>query len=140
MASVIPGRPVVAGEATGETLVTDQPLSFWGGYDAKDGSIIDRRHPLHGTNAKRRVLVLPGSRGSSTTSAVLLEALRNDAAPAAIITCEPDSFIALTAIVAAELYDRILPVIAVAPDAFASIPNGTNVSIARDGTITLHGV
>jgi hypothetical protein len=29
-------------------------------------------------------------------------------------------------------------VVAVAQDAFASIPDGTNVSIARDGTITLH--
>ena len=138
MASVIPGRPVVPGKATGETLVTDQALSFWGGYDAEDGSIIDHRHPLHGANAKGRVLVLPGSRGSSTTSAVLLEAVRNDTAPAAIITCEPDSFIALTAIVAGELYDRILPVVAVAQDAFTSIPDGTNVSITQDGSITLH--
>lgn len=138
MASVIPGRAVVPGEASGETLVTDQPLSFWGGYDAEDGRIIDHRHPLHGANAKGRVLVLPGSRGSSTTSAVLLEAVRNGTAPAAIITCELDNFIALTAIVAGELYDRILPVIAVAPAAFASIPDGTNVSITRDGTITLH--
>ncbi len=137
MALVIPGRPVVAGDATGATLVTDQPLSFWGGYDAEDGSIIDHRHPLHGANAKGRVFVLPGSRGSSTTSAVLLEALRNDTAPAAIITCEPDSFIALTAIVAGELYNRILPVVAVAPDAFASIPDHTHASITRDGTITL---
>ena len=138
MAPVIPGRPVVPGEAAGETLVTDQPLSFWGGYDAEDGSIIDHRHPLLGANAKGRVLVLPGSRGSSTTSAVLLEAVRNDTAPAAIITCGADSFIALTAIVAGELYDRILPVVAVAQDAFASIPDGANVSIARDGSITLH--
>jgi len=138
MAAVILGRPVVPGEATGKTLVTDQPLSFWGGYDAEDGRIIDHRHPLHGANAKGRVLVLPGSRGSSTTSAVLLEAVRNHTAPAAIITCEPDSFIALTAIVAGELYDRILPVVAVAQVAFSSIPDGTNVSIARDGTITLH--
>jgi len=139
MATVVHGRPVVAGEATGATLVTDQPLSFWGGYDAQDGSIIDHRHPLHGANAKGRVLVLPGSRGSSTTSAVLLEAVRNDTAPAAIITRAPDSFIALTAIVAGELYDRILPVVAVAPEVFASIPDGMKVSITSDGTITLHG-
>lgn len=138
MATVIRGRPVVPGVAAGATLVTDQPLSFWGGYNAQDGSIIDHRHPLHGANAKGRVLVLPGSRGSSTTSAVLLEAVRNHTAPAAIVTRTPDSFIALTAIVAEALYGRILPVVAVAADVFPTIPDGTEVSITSDGAITLH--
>jgi predicted aconitase with swiveling domain len=128
----------VPGDAVGETLVSHEPLSFWGGYDADDGSIIDQRHPLYGVSAKGRVLVLPGSRGSSTTSAVLLESVRNGTAPTAIITCELDGFIALSAIVAGELYDRILPVVAVTPDTFAAIPDRTHVSIVRDGAITLH--
>ncbi len=70
------GAPIVAGSAEGEALVTDEPLSFWGGYDFKTGEIIDRHHPLAGVRAAGRVLALPFSRGSSTTTAVLLEAVR----------------------------------------------------------------
>lgn len=76
MERVIQGRALVAGEAEGEALVTDQPLSFWGGYDQRTGEIIDRRHPLSGQIAAGRVLALPASRGSSTTTAVLLEAVK----------------------------------------------------------------
>ena len=137
MAAVLKGDPVVPGEAVGETLVTDTPLSFWGGYDAGDGHIIDHRHPLHGAVGKDKVLVLPGSRGSSTTSAVLLEAIRNGTAPAAFVTEDVDSFIVLSAVVAAELYDREVPVVALAPEAFRAVPDGARAAIGRDGTIVI---
>ena len=61
----LPGRPLVAGEAQGELLVSTEPLSFWGGFDSGTGEIIDRRHPLSGKNAAGRVLAIPGTRGSS---------------------------------------------------------------------------
>ena len=35
-----------------EALVTHQPLSFWGGYDFKTGTIIDKHHPLAGVCAE----------------------------------------------------------------------------------------
>jgi predicted aconitase with swiveling domain len=137
MARVIDGRPVVPGSARATALVTDTPLSFWGGYSAIDGTIIDHRHPLHGANARGKILVLPGSRGSSTTSAVLLEAVHNETAPAGFITAGVDRFIALTAVVAEALYGKGVPVVAVSADDLASIPTGADVRIARDGTITI---
>ncbi|MEE9512604.1 MAG: DUF126 domain-containing protein, partial [Anaerolineales bacterium] len=86
MAYVIQSRPLVAGSAVGEVLLSDKPLSFWGGYDASTGEIIDRRHPLSGEFAAGKILALPFSRGSSTTTAVLLESMRGGTAPAAILT------------------------------------------------------
>ena len=67
---------MVAGEASSEALVSREPLSFWGGYDQLTGEIIDRRHPLSGQIAAGRVLAVPSARGSSTTTSVLLEAVR----------------------------------------------------------------
>jgi len=64
--------PIIPGAASGRALVSSEPLSFWGGYDYHTGEIIDRRHPLSGQIAAGRVLCLPFSRGSSTTTAVLL--------------------------------------------------------------------
>lgn len=126
---------MVAGEARGELLAGHEPLSFWGGYDARTGEIVDRRHPLSGRVAAGRVLAIPFSRGSSTTTAVLLEAVRAGTAPAAILTTGVDSFFALASIVAGEMYGRPIPVVALDPDDFATLCSGQWVEVQADGII-----
>lgn len=135
MGRMIEGRPLVAGEAAGEALATDEPLSFWGGYDPGSGEFIDRRHPLSGQMGVGKVLVIPSTRGSSTTSAVLLEAIRADTAPAAILTAGADTFLALASIVADEMYRRPLPIIALSGSDFATIRTGDWVRVEADGRI-----
>lgn len=137
MVSVMHGTPIIAGRAAGLLLVGHEPLSFWGGYDHRTGEIIDRRHPLAGTRAAGRVLALPFTRGSSTTTAVLLEALRAETAPAAIITTSPDPFFALAAVVADVLYGAPFPLIVVSHHDFARLPDGAAAAVDVDGTITV---
>lgn len=140
MARIIEGKALVAGEANGALLVTDEPLSFWGGYDQWSGEIIDRRHPLSGENAKGKVLAVPASRGSSTTTAVLLEAIRNGNAPAAIVVSCVDRFFALASIVADEMYGRPIPVIALSEEDFASLKTGEQVEIFNNGQVAIESV
>ena len=135
MAYVIQGHPLVAGRASGPALVSREALSFWGGYDARTGEIIDRAHPLSGVNAAGRVLVLPFSRGSSTTTAVLLEAIRAGTAPAAIVVSGRDSFFALASIVAGEMYGRGIPVIAIGEADLERVETGNELRIEQDGRI-----
>ncbi len=135
MAEVIQGKPVIRGCAEGEALVSDEPLSFWGGYDYHTGEITDRRHPLSGLIASGRVLAVPFSRGSSTTTAVLLEAVRAETAPAAILTTGVDSFFALASIVANEMYARPIPIIAVPPTDFARLRTGDWLKVDEDGRV-----
>jgi predicted aconitase with swiveling domain len=132
---VIYGRVVVAGQADGEALVTAEALSFWGGYDFQTGAIIDRHHPLNGVRAAGRVLAVPFSKGSSTTTAVLLEAVRAGTAPAAILTTGVDSFFALASIVADVMYGKSFPVIALEPGDFASLRTGERLSVLADGRV-----
>ena len=132
---VIAGRAVVEGEAEGEALVTTESLSFWGGYDFHTGEIIDKHHPLAGVRASGRILAVPFSKGSSTTTAVLLEAVRAGTAPAAIITTGVDSFFALASIVADVMYAKSFPVIALEPNDFAMLQTGMHVTIDRSGCI-----
>ena len=134
---VITGRAIVAGDAHGESLVTHDALSFWGGYGFHTGEIIDRHHPLAGVRAGGRILAVPFSKGSSTTTAVLLEAVRAGTAPAAIITTGVDSFFALASIVAGVMYQKSFPVIALEPADFASLVSGTQLVVSRDGRITV---
>jgi len=127
----------VPGQAFGTALVSREPLSFWGGYDHRTGEIIDRRHPLAGQNAAGRVLVLPYARGSSTTTAVLLEALRAGTAPAAILTTGAETFFALAAIVADEMYRRSFPVVIVQETDAVALQTGMHLRIDLDGTIMM---
>ena len=132
----IAGKPVISGSAKGIALVSSEPLSFWGGYDWKSGEITDRRHPLSGSIAKGRILAIPFTRGSSTTTAVLLEAIRAETAPAAIITTETDFFFALASVVADELYAKPLPLVAISESDFANIQTGNQIEI-EDGIVTI---
>ncbi len=135
---IIHGRALVVGEAQGEALVSDEPLSFWGGYDQHTGEIIDRRHPLSGQVAAGRILALPSTRGSSTTTAILLEAIRLGTAPAALLTAGPDPFLALASIVADEMYQKPLPVIALQPEDFARLETGQALRVFADGTVEVY--
>src|SRR4030095_16812373 len=115
------GKPVISGSANGLALVSLEPLSFWGGYDWKSGEITDLRHPLSGLNAKGKILAIPFTRGSSTTTAVLLEAIRAGTAPNAIITTATDFFFALASVVADELYATPLPLLALSEADFMKL-------------------
>lgn len=132
---ILPGRVVIPGEAEGEALVSREPLSFWGGYDWKTGEIIDRRHMLSGRVAAGKVFAVPFTRGSSTTTAVLLEAIRAQTAPAAIITTDTDFFFALASVVADELYNLPLPLVALEGPHFAKLKNGDMIRIEPDGSV-----
>ena len=129
------GTPIIPGTASGRALVSNEPLSFWGGYDPLTGEIIDRRHPLSGEIAVGRVLCLPFSRGSSTTTAILLEAVRAGTAPAAIITTGIDSFFALASVVAGVMYGQEVPVIALDAADFARLRTGQQIEISASGSI-----
>lgn len=129
------GKPVIPGTASGLALVSGEPLSFWGGYDWKSGDITDQRHPLCGANAKEKVLAIPSTRGSSTTTAVLLEAIRAGTAPAAIITTGIDIFFALASVVANELYAKSIPLITLSASDFGVLQSGDHICIEANGMV-----
>lgn len=132
---ILKGKIVIPGKARGRALVSHEPLSFWGGYDWKTGEIIDRRHELSGSIANGKILAIPFTRGSSTTTAVLLEAIRAHTAPAAILTTDVDFFFALASVVADELYTSPLPLLALSKEDFAKIKTDDDIQISEHGTV-----
>jgi predicted aconitase with swiveling domain len=136
--AMIKGQPIIHGQARGLVLTSSEPLSFWGGYDWQTGEVIDRRHPLSGRIAAGCILAVPFTRGSSTTTAVLLESIKAGTAPAAIVTLESDFFFALASVVADEMYATPVPLIVIAAADFASLRNGDQAEVGHDGTLTIH--
>jgi predicted aconitase with swiveling domain len=102
--TAVRGEILVAGSGgSGQALVMTAPISFWGGIDPKSGRVADVRHPQHGETIAGKVLFLPGTIGSSSASAVLLELVHAGCAPAAIVIHEPDAILLLGLIVAREM-------------------------------------
>lgn len=95
---LIPGPEVVA-----PCLALTAPISFWGGVDPATGTIIDARHPERGRNIAGMILALPGTIGSSSASAVLLELVHSGRAPAALLMDAPDAILLLGLVVAREM-------------------------------------
>lgn len=126
-------RALVPGPAEGTALVLSEPLSFWGGVDAADGTIIDRHHPQAGETVRGKVLVMASGRGSSSSSSVLAEAIRAGTGPVAIVLAEPDGILALGALVASRLYGRTTPVVVVDDETYRSIRSEAEVEIRRGG-------
>ena len=132
------GKVIIPGEVRGSVLVSNEPLSFWGGYDWKTGEIIDRRHMLSGAIARDKILAVPFTRGSSTTTAVLLQAIRAKTAPSAILTTETDFFFALASVVADELYASPLPLVALSEADFARLKTDDELWITTHGAVIIH--
>lgn len=95
---LLPGAAV-----RGECLALTAPISFWGGVDPATGTIIDARHPQRGDNVAGTILALPGTIGSSSASAVLLELVHAGRAPAALLLDAPDAILLLGLVVACEM-------------------------------------
>ena len=126
---------LVDGEpGSGPALVLAAPISFWGGVDPKTGRIADVRHPQHGEMISGKVLFLPGTIGSSSASAVLMELVHNGKAPAALILHEPDAILLLGLIVAKEMGWPTPVAVKLSQDRFCDFDD-LAVSVDTDGTI-----
>ena len=128
------GECLVSGAATGEVLVSDVPLSFWGGVDPVSGLVIDTHHPLYGQCVTGKILALPSGRGSCSGSGAIFEMLLGGTAPAALVFTHRESILTVGVLVAGELFDRTIPVARLDREDFAvlaSLPAATVV----DGVI-----
>lgn len=132
------GRAIVPGSAEGAALVSKEPLSFWGGVCPRTGEVIDRRHELSGANVTGKIFLLPAGRGSSTSSATLMQSIKAGVAPAAIISLSVDPILALGSIVSDELYGRSVPIVILAQEDFSSIKQDDHLIVKPDGKVLVN--
>jgi len=93
------GRIIYKGKAEGEALVTNQPVSFYGGVDPNTGVVIEKGHELQGQSVKGKILVFPTGKGSTVGSYTLYRMKKNGTAPAGMINEECETVVAVGAII-----------------------------------------
>lgn len=134
---VADARVLVAAMGEGPLMRLRAPISFWGGVDPVAGIIADPRHPDHGRSIAGVVLLVPATVGSSSSSAIMLELLRESTAPAAIVLGRADAILALGAVVGRELGYAPIPIVELSPEALGSVAEGATVRIDEDGATFL---
>ena len=128
---VIKCRTISKGKATGELIVSTEPLSFLGGVNPNTGEIIDPNHELKGKFINDKILFIPGGKGSTVGSYVIFQMKKNDVAPSAIICLNAEPIIATGAIISD------IPMVD-SPESVDELINGVEVEIdAEKGEITL---
>jgi predicted aconitase with swiveling domain len=135
---VLSATVLVDGAASGPVRAARDMISFWGGYNPNTGVVIDHRHSLFGVSLRGSVFVLPHGKGSSTGSAVLLDALVLGNAPAAILLNSVDEIIALGAVVFEEFFGGSLPVATLSDTDFAIAFDADRIEILAGGTVLAH--
>ncbi|MGL3820427.1 aconitase X swivel domain-containing protein [Sphingopyxis sp. R3-92] len=121
---LIHGHALIAGLASGDVLKLTEPLSLWGGVDLQTGGIVDASHPQRGAVLANRLLAMPGSRGSSSSSSALVELARTGRAPAGVITTRGDPILTIGALVADYLYGAAIPILIVSDEDFGKLRCG----------------
>lgn len=92
-------RKISRGNAVGEVLRSEEPISFYGGVNVDTGVIIEKNHPLGGKNVKGKILVFPNGKGSTVGSYSLYRMKKNNVAPSALVSKEADAIVAVGAII-----------------------------------------
>jgi predicted aconitase with swiveling domain len=126
---------LVPGAGGGPLLRLRAPISFWGGIDPVRGVVADPRHPDHGASIAGTVLLVPACVGSSSSSAIMLELLREGTAPAAIVLGRADAILALGVVVGRELGYPTIPMLELVPERWGDWPNGSDMLVREDGRI-----
>ena len=120
------------GEATGEVLRLEAPISFWGGVDPTTSQIVLAGHPQRGLSIAGKILVIPELIGSSSSSAIALELLYRGIAPKALILGNGDAILPIGVLVASQMGWETCPVVKLPNPPFNS---GEAIGIQADGSI-----
>ncbi len=130
-------RVIVEGAATGEALVSAMPISFWGGVDVATGKVIDVHHDLCGQCVSGKVLCIPSDRGSCSGSGVMLEMIRQNTAPSAILCLEAEPVLSLGSVLGLRLYGRGVAIHTVDKAIFDSLRSGENICVRDSGGVEI---
>ena len=128
---------VLPGKAQGVIMRHDAPLSFWGGVDPKTAVITDTGSPRCGESLAGRILLLRATRGSSSSSSVLLELIANGMHPAALVIGAVDAILGVAILVAREMGYKTPPLLTLSPECQERVHDGQHAVIRTTGELEL---
>ena len=127
---------LIDGAASGDIVLCQEGLSFWGGVDPTSGAIIDTKHPQWGQSLSGKMVMMPTSRGSCSGSGVLLALALCDKAPACLIFSEAEEILTLGALVCARIFDKTIPILRLAQATYNRVAQAPSARLDNGTLIT----
>lgn len=130
-------KTVIGGRASGEALVTQQPINFTAAMckvpnmlPSKRAEVRDAHHELFKQNVGGKVLVFPSCIGSTHTGLVLLDLVSQQRGPAALIVQHNDSLLISGVVLSEVWFGENIPVVEYhGDDLFEQIATGAQVTV-----------
>lgn len=108
MKMILRGRKVVGGSAEGEAFVTKEPISFLGGINPDNGTVVEKGHEAEGQRITGKVFVFPQGKGSTSSPYIIYAMSKRKTAPIAMINVVSEPIIAVGAYIGTiPLVDRL---------------------------------
>jgi len=118
-----------------ELLFSNDPISFFGGVNATNGKVEDHRHGNYCQSMTNKAFAFPFGKGSSGAGLVLMEMMRLNTAPAAIINIRTDPVILTGPLLCKHYYEQVLPIINMHETEYAGLAGITEVEIFTEGNV-----
>ena len=135
----VTGNPVIKGKATGPALFTDKAFNFTAAFTKPENLIPgnkamvrDRHHPWFKQSVYGKVLFIPTAIGSTHTGLVLLDLVRLEKGPAAMVVDVADSLLVSGIVLSEVWYGISIPIV--------EYPTQELAEMVKDGmTVTVDG-
>ena len=133
----LPCKTVIGGTASGEAMVTRQPINFTASMckvpnmlPSKRAEVRDMHHELFKQTVGGKVLVFPSCIGSTHTGLVLLDLVSQKRGPAALVVQHNDSLLISGVVLSEVWFGENIPVVEYhGDDLFEQIGNGDRVTV-----------
>lgn len=93
------GRLINKGLVEGEALVSEKPISFYGGVDPETGVVTDQDSDIDGQTISGKILVFPYGKGSTVAPYTIYQLAKNGKAPLAMINKDIETIVAVGCII-----------------------------------------
>ncbi len=93
------GRVINNGSVEGEAIVSQNPISFYGGVDPDTGKVTDQDSDIDGQSISGKILVFPYGKGSTVAPYTIYQLAKGGRAPLAMINSEAETIVAVGCII-----------------------------------------
>lgn len=126
------GKPITKGRAAGPAMFSDKAVNFTAAFTKPENLIPghkavvrDRHHPWFKQNVYGKVLIIPTAIGSTHTGLVLLDLVRLEKGPVAMVVDVADSLLVSGIVLSEVWYGSSIPVV--------EYPTQELVELVKDG-------
>ncbi len=144
MTKTFVGRPIIAGNTSGQSIVTQQGFNILASYEQsyfnrRKAICSDQNSDLHGKDLAQKVICLPKAIGSTTGGMVLQVVAELGNGPKALLFSEHIDSLSAAGVILSEMWSNkiIVTVDGLGTEFLSYVQDNMRIQISADGSVTV---